>query len=232
MSGDKLITGWINEYIKGGDVAFDIGANQGLHTKTMLKAVGKLGRVVAFEPVPANIEILSGIQASNNALTLVPCAVGEEMGQRSFNIDIRAGMGAAASSFHKLSGLDEVSQIDVAIKTLDSFVGESDNSLIPRFIKIDVEGYELNVFQGATSLISTCRPIIVFEFWETWFPRARPIFEFLNPGYSMFSSLRGEDAYRIYCENDFDGVADILCLPVNSNELNSEVLRGCRGFIS
>ncbi len=229
MNSDKIITQWINKYIRQGDVVFDIGANQGLHTKTMLQAVGKLGRVVAFEPVPANIAILSSIRASNNALMLESCAVGEEIGRKSFNIDIRSGMGAAASSFHKLAGLDEVTQIEVSIKTLDSFVGEKGNSLIPRFIKIDVEGYEINVFQGATSLIDAARPIMVFEFWETWFPRVRPIFEFLSPGYTFFSSLRGEDAYSVYCKNAFDGVADILCLPVNSNELNHEALRCVSG---
>jgi len=225
MNSDKIITSWIEKYIKNGDVAFDVGANQGLHTKTMLKAVGNLGKVVAFEPVPENIAKLIDIQLLNKELLVEACAVGDQMGKKQFNVDIRPGIGSAASSFHKLSGLDEVEQIEVTITTLDDFISANNNLLIPNFIKIDVEGYELNVFQGAVNLIANSRPIIVFEFWETWFTKVRPIFEFLKPGYTFFSARRGEDAYNLYSNNEYDDVTDILCLPINSNKLNYDALQ-------
>ena len=88
-----------------------------------------------------------------------------------------------------------------------------------------VTAYELNVFQGAVNLIANSRPIIVFEFWETWFIKVRPIFEFLKPGYTFFSTRRGEDAYNLYFNNEYDDVTDILCLPINSNRLNYDALQ-------
>src|SRR5262245_23156158 len=96
-------------------------------------------RVFAFEPNPELAGVFRKGMPAN--VTLVQAAVSDEPGEATLHIDGRKGLGALASSLMKLNDMDECTRpLTVRTITLDDFCAEND--LAPRFIKIDVEGWE------------------------------------------------------------------------------------------
>jgi FkbM family methyltransferase len=211
---------FIRQHAKAGQCAIDIGANVGKISQTFLKCVGPGGQVHAFEP---NAELvakhLSQIQAPN--FHVHRQAVSSGVGTATFFIDRRDDL-AVASSLRVLDDLHdagEVAPVSVDTITLDAFVQQE--NLRPDFIKIDVEGHEIDVFRGGVQTLSSFRPLIIFEFWETWWTRGvQNIFAFLAPHYRLVRVKDGIDAVQYYSHNSGTGVVDIACLPRQGVETN------------
>jgi FkbM family methyltransferase len=131
--------------IKETDVIFDIGANRGLFTKKFLELTPK-GKVFAFEPVPASQQILFRLKTLYNNLVIYPVAVGStkcimpmRIGKDNLN---------ATSSLQINKGEDDLM---VDVETLDDIIEETQS--VPNVLKIDVEGFELEVLKGMTTNI-------------------------------------------------------------------------------
>jgi FkbM family methyltransferase len=212
---DVGIAAFQRRNLRAGDTALDVGANQGLHTGGMAEAVGPTGSVHAFE---ANPDVAAGLrtrfQAARN-VRVHEMAVTDTSGPVTFHMDMRPGVGGAASSllvFPDLHTRGEVKTVTVQATTLDEFCHQ--NAVIPHLIKIDVEGFELNVIRGAAQIIAAHRPVLVFEFWETWWERSiRHIFDYLKPAYTLIRLEDGANVDDFYYHNRRDGIADIGCLP-------------------
>jgi FkbM family methyltransferase len=205
------IDAFIRQHIRSCDVAFDIGANQGLYTRAMLEAGAT---VYAFEPNPEMAPILAAISPDPH-LNIVERAVSDHAGTVDFYIDLRPGLGAAASSVHQLAGLETATKhITVDCTTIDDFCRI--HALRPQFMKIDVEGNERAVFVGAAETIRRNRPLMIFEFWEAWWRRGiSDIFAQLSADYELVVLGTNEDAYALYTA-DGDGrtgTVDIGCIP-------------------
>jgi FkbM family methyltransferase len=204
---------FIRQYVESDSTVLDIGANQGLYARTMLS---RGARVYAFEPNPEMAQTLSQ-NLRNSRLEVVQKAVADRSGTVDFHIDLRPGVGAVASSVHRLDDLDGLTkQITVECTTVDAFCSE--RGIRPQFIKVDVEGGEREVFAGARQTIARNAPFMVFEFWETWWRRGiSDIFEQLTPDYDLVVLGTGEDAYALYtAEGDSGrraGSVDIGCIP-------------------
>lgn len=135
--------------------AIDIGAHVGLWSMVLQKY---FTQVIAFEPVPAHIECfernLEKVLVSKNLpgkghVQLLPCALGSETKLIKIN---------AVPDNSGNARVDPKGSVIVDQKRLDDFV-------LPdvSFIKIDVEGYELDVVRGAERTIRTYRPVMVIE---------------------------------------------------------------------
>jgi len=204
---------FIRQHVRAGQCAIDIGANVGKISQALLDCVGPTGQVHAFEP---NSELvakhLSRIKVAN--FHIHRQAVSSGVGTATLFVDRRDDM-AVASSLRVLDDLHEagkVAPVSVDTTTLDSFVQQ--NNLRPAFIKIDVEGHEIDVFRGGVQTLSKFRPIVIFEFWETWWTRGvQNIFEFLAPHYRLVRLKDRIDAAQYYSHNSGTGVVDIACLP-------------------
>ena len=74
---DESVLHWITEYLKPGDVFFDIGAHHGWLSIAAARRTGPMGKVVAFEPSPASVEFLSFHKRVNRLvqMEIVPKAV-------------------------------------------------------------------------------------------------------------------------------------------------------------
>jgi len=144
--------------------AYDIGANIGYITLALACRMGNGGRIYAFEPAPRNVDLLNQLVALNNIEKMVhvlSLAVGETTGEQRL---IMLG----SSSMHFLEtatdGQDTslCHSVMVESTTLDSFVLEQNNPA-PDFVKIDVEGAEALVLQGALRTLEAFSPTILIE---------------------------------------------------------------------
>jgi FkbM family methyltransferase len=147
-------------FCQPGDDFVDVGANIGV-TAVMAALVVAPGRVVAVEPVPSTFSHLEHNIASAG-LAQVTCrrlAVAATPGHVS--LVSRPGFGFAAYVGHA-DGLDEYTDFPAQAFTLDQLVADEGLQHV-RFVKIDVEGYELEVLRGATVVLGRFKPVVFLE---------------------------------------------------------------------
>jgi FkbM family methyltransferase len=144
LDHDQNMLPVILPYINEGDVVVDVGAFIGDHTIAYLNKVGPTGKVFAFEPNDEAFECLI-----HNCPTAINMNVGlsNKFEKLCFSYSVNAG----ASFFQPVEGLFSVIPLDSIHMTRLNFM------------KIDVEGMELNVLKGAAKTIKECRPIILME---------------------------------------------------------------------
>ncbi|MGV0871971.1 FkbM family methyltransferase [Mycolicibacterium sp. XJ879] len=141
--------------LKNGSVFFDVGANIGLYSISASKYVGPAGRVIGFEAHPMIHRYLVSNVARNAVVNVVAenLAVGAESGEaRIAFCDNNAGQTHVASTTED--------GVVVPMVTLDDYCFRNGISRID-YIKVDVEGYELQVIKGAASIISASDSILI-----------------------------------------------------------------------
>lgn len=133
--------------IRAGDVVWDIGANVGFYTKKFAERVGPDGRVFAFEPVPTIVSELRESVSGLNNVSVLSIALGAQAG--------RARMEAGADSLGATSRIVEDHRdngIEIEICTGDEII-DSVRATRPNVIKIDTEGFELDVLAGMPDIM-------------------------------------------------------------------------------
>lgn len=140
--------------IKPGDVVWDIGANIGFYTSKFADIVGPTGKVVGFEPSPETSQTLKTNCAGHPNVVCEQIALSDVAGEADFHI--------AAEANSPVSGLAQRSAIPVAqvckvrVMTGDEFAA-ANPALAPSKMKIDVEGFELEVLRGMKSVLASPR---------------------------------------------------------------------------
>lgn len=166
-----------------GTTVLDIGANFGVYSYYMSKAVGPGGRVIAFEPQPelgVHLEAVKTTYRLNN-LTIVRKGLSSAPGNLRMR---RAAPGSGGASFH-YAPAENLEEIDVPVTTIDEYCLANACSNIS-FIKCDVEEHELEVFRGGENTLATHMPTLLFECHETE-ARAGNLFTYLTGlGYDGF----------------------------------------------
>ncbi|WP_159650167.1 MULTISPECIES: FkbM family methyltransferase [unclassified Bosea (in: a-proteobacteria)] len=195
-------------HIRPGDIVYDVGANNG-HVTRILATVAK--HVFAFEPNKSVIKPLADDRIPN--VTIIEKAVSDVPGFATFYVDNREGVGAVASSLMPLIGMEgKTLPVRVETTTIDLFSRQS--ATVPNLIKIDVEGFEPNVIAGAEWVIREYRPIIIFELWESHWNRFQTMISQLQKEYHLVKLSNGEAAIPFYDGGQYEGIDDILCLPL------------------
>jgi FkbM family methyltransferase len=141
------------------DLVFDVGSHHGLHTVLMAR---RPLRVIAIEPNPHNVAILRRNVALNGLQNVIvrQTAVGNARGAITLPQDSNAG-GVM------LNNTEAVPSIEVELLPLDQVAEEHG---YPDFLKIDVEGFEARVLEGAVQILKR-RPKIAIEVHVEWVAR-------------------------------------------------------------
>lgn len=149
------------EVVRPGDVVYDIGANVGFFSIISARLTGETGRVIAFEPVPANADLVRRNAELNDLgnITVVEKAVSDHSGSGELVLAEYSG-GAALST--TTPPPDAAGSIEVELVTVDAAVAAGELPA-PDVVKIDVEGVELEVLRGMSETLRRDRPIVICE---------------------------------------------------------------------
>jgi len=167
--------GQVRDNLKTGMTGIDLGANIGYYVLIEAKRISKSGKIYAIEPEPGNIELLKkNIRANDFEDTVVisQYIVGDRDEMSSLRISALSNRHSmSTANRYKVSGADKAPVINVAMIKLDSFMDK--NNLQPKdinFLRVDIEGYEVIVFQGMHRLLSARTPLKIFiEFHPKWY---------------------------------------------------------------
>jgi len=155
-------TEFVRRVVKPGDVAFDIGANIGYYTLFLSRLVGPSGRVVAFEPAPDLLEILRGNVAYNRCahVTVEPKAVTDRTGPLVLYME------AGRPEDNRIFAADDSARSEVRIEGVALDEAPAVAGLSPSFIKMDIQGAEMQALRGMVGLLrASPRVCVLLEFW-------------------------------------------------------------------
>lgn len=135
------------------DVVIDVGANVGQFGES-LRAEGYRGRIVSFEPIGAEFEVLSKKAAADSNWEAHRCALGAAAGTARLHV-------SKLSVYSSILGLAETAQLhdervttdhieDVPVRTLDEIAAGLDGRI---FLKVDTQGYERQVLEGGSTTL-------------------------------------------------------------------------------
>ena len=155
---------FLREHITPGSVVFNIGANVGVVTLQLANWTGPTGKVIAFEPNPyANNLLKRNIRLNHldSRVEVLDLAVGDTAGWLTLHVMGTDGMARLQEPNPVMHATEPVR---VKATTLDIFVRA--RGLIPDWIVMDVEGWELAVLRGASDLLgeNRARIEVVAEF--------------------------------------------------------------------
>jgi FkbM family methyltransferase len=140
--------------IEPGDCVWDIGANVGLYTAQFAERVGEQGMVFAFEPSPVNFESLKQAVRNRKNVAVFPVALGASQGT------VRFQQGeddcGATSKVLNATETEPADSVEVKMVRGDELV-RSGQVTLPNVIKIDTEGFEMDVLEGLGDVIGDPR---------------------------------------------------------------------------
>ena len=149
----------LSQIISDGNWVIDIGANIGHYTKRFSDIVGERGRVIALEPVPTTFALLSANAKlfKYNNVTLINAAASKRFKTIGMNIPkFSTGLKNYYRAQCSFNGNCDLSVLTIPVDSLNF-------SERIALIKIDVEGYEMNVLDGLKNTIKTNKPILIIE---------------------------------------------------------------------
>lgn len=138
--------------IRPDDCVWDIGANIGLYTQKFSDLAGVDGNVYAFEPSPVNlIRLKEGVSKKENIVVL-PVALGADEAIMNFQQGDDL-IGATSKIVTELTESYSEDSVEVELVRGDELVS-SGKAILPNVIKIDTEGYELDVLKGLEGILN------------------------------------------------------------------------------
>jgi FkbM family methyltransferase len=191
-SVDPALCGLAQEFVARDHVVWDIGANIGLFSFAAAHLAGEGGKVFAFEPDVWLVQLLrhsASIQPSSSAsVQIIPAAVASSCDLRTFNIAVRsrATNSLAGYGHGQTGGIAE--RQTVLTVSLDWL---AERLPLPDVVKIDVEGAELEVLNGAIGVLKRKAPIVLCE---VSVEHSRPVADLLRSvGYRIYDGESAAD---------------------------------------
>jgi FkbM family methyltransferase len=159
---------YVQRLLKAGDVFVDVGANFGFYSRLASEIVGASGRVIAIEPSPATLNILTQNVAELENVTIVPLAVSTKSGQIDFyHTDDYVNSGSVENP--PFIDSSRVTKVSVPSKSLDRILVDDFSLSEIQFLKIDVQGDDVEVLLSCEDVLSKSNDVkILVEWAPTW----------------------------------------------------------------
>lgn len=178
---------WWRAWLKPGMTVIDVGANAGVYTFSAAKRVGSTGKVIAIEPFNPCTKLLQQTKTINHfdQVEIYQAAASDRQGLAYLSIK-------ASSELNELITITPgqvipPNALKIDCLTLDSLLETAQVSSV-EILKIDAEGHELQVLQGAETIIATFRPTILYENISGLKLASRDVNEFLiQHGYQLLT---------------------------------------------
>lgn len=198
------------QVLRPGDVVLEAGANFGAHTVAMAQMVGEQGRIFAFEPQRLVFQAMVANVAINSLPNVVTVQAG--LGAQPGVIKVPVLNPAMGHNFGGFNISNHNAGEEVSVQTVDSL-----NLSRCRLIKVDVEGMECEVLEGARDTIARLRPVLYVENDRTEHSQ-RLIALIQSMGYKLWWHLPrmfNPNNFRGDSENIFGQIVSVnmLCLP-------------------
>lgn len=196
------LVNFYRDRLKKGMTFVDIGANIGFFSIYAARAVGQKGKVICFEPSSENCRLImiSALKNKLQNITVFPLALGHELGYALFTNHIGSNGGLISKS---LDSLFTPNCTVVPLARLDDIIHEPIDML-----KMDVEGAEGLVLEGAKRVIESYCPIITSEFSLEMLPRVSGI---SGAEYLAYFQKKRYTLYRIdRISHHLDEIKDIV----------------------
>jgi FkbM family methyltransferase len=217
---ERVLERQYTRLLNRGDTVVDVGAHAGRHLVRFLDCVGAAGRVHAFEPLPAmHAKLARAFRRPNVFLHEV--ALTDTAGKVEFVV----AEGAPEESglrerVYNNPGSVTPRRIEVTAQTLDHF---ADSLRGLRFVKIDVEGAEMNVLRGAVGVLERYRPVVSVEYgrpaYGAYGHDAFTLFDFAERHgfamYDIFAHRLDRAGWAIACDSVY---WDYFMVPVESED--------------
>ncbi len=174
---DKKTQLYYKRLVRNGDIVFDIGANMGSMTIPLANHAGPTGRVFSFEPGPVLFKRLeTNVMLNPRLKERIEC-VQLGLSNQKGSLFWREEMSTVNRGNAYLSNDKTGTRVDII--ELDTFVMKRNIQKLD-FMKIDVEGMELEVIQGGANSIARFLPIILFETEPEFHEKTAQVFKILS----------------------------------------------------
>jgi FkbM family methyltransferase len=155
----------IRQFAQTAKVFVDVGANQGDWTALFLREAALPVRGLLFEPIPELAQALQARFQDHPGIEIIDAAVSDQPGHMDFYVEPG---NPKMSSLAPGATTSQARKIEVAVTTLDDAVNQAGVNGID-LLKIDAEGYDLNVIKGARRLLARGGiKLLQFEYGGTW----------------------------------------------------------------
>jgi FkbM family methyltransferase len=219
----------IRHFVEPGTTAVDVGASIGMYATELARYAA---RVLAFEANPAVAAFARSV--APRSVEVINAALSREAGRATLRMPRnRKGQGVTelASIVPNAAYPDDAIALEVETRRLDDFAIDDCS-----FIKIDVEGHEEAVLDGAAALIAAQRPVLMIELVEAFNPGvvvrlsahyARLSYDCLFLAQGALRPVAEFDAARHQAANNHKYVANFLFVPAERKErLRAAVANG------
>ena len=176
---EPLATEILKREILPSMICIDIGANIGYYALLESKIVGKNGKVIAIEPAPLSFRLLkrnialqeigskghddySIAKNDNNNIEAYNLAIGDVDGKVDFLLTQFSNLNRVLRPDERMQGAAVTDVTTVGSKRLDTFVNERQIRSV-NFIRMDVEGHELNIVKGMQQTLKKYKPLLMIE---------------------------------------------------------------------
>ena len=199
---------------KNSDTVVEVGANIGVHSLSIAKAIGTSGNLFCYEPQQTVFQTLNANLALNSLTNTRTFQLG--VGDENSSMNLVLPDYSKNGNFGGVTLDKNTVGTKINIVTLDSHLKLESLKLL----KIDVEGMEIDVLKGAKETIAKHQPIIYCE--NDRIEKSQELIELLNSyGYTLYwhlPSLFNPDNFNNIKENIFLNLisVNLLCLPKNS----------------
>ncbi|WP_265529809.1 FkbM family methyltransferase [Sphingomicrobium marinum] len=175
--------------LPSGSTFYDVGANAGYISLVMAREFENLGHILAFEPLPRLAQALAQ-SIEHNGLGDRVDVFAVALGNKHAEVDLYLPRHAVQASL--VAREADATKLVVPARRLDDLVAEA-SLAPPDIIKIDIEGAELQFFEGARQTLTATKPVLIFECdrnAQRFGHDIGDVIEFLRPlGYDKWTAL-------------------------------------------